>query len=137
MSKIFLDTNVLVYAMDRSTPSKRKRARALIRSLDGKETQGVISTQVMQEFFVVATKKLGVDPLPAKAILAQFDHFETVVVDPPLIREAIDHSILNRLSFWDALILSSAKSAQCDKICSEDFSDGHTLGGIRVENPFK
>ena len=76
----------------------------------------------MQEFFVAATRKLGVDSLVAKGVLKTFAAFEVVQVSPALIHEAIDCSILNRLSFWDALILAAAASAACTTVLSEDLN---------------
>jgi predicted nucleic acid-binding protein len=91
---------------------------------------------VLQEFFVVATKKLGVDPLDAKGILESFENFEVVQITPHLIRSAIDTSVLNRLSFWDALIVAAAESAACELLVTEDLSDGQVIRGVRVTNPF-
>ena len=98
MSKVFLDTNIIVYSLDQSEAGKRKKCRHLIRSLTG-ENIGVISTQVMQEFYVASTVKLGADPLLVKDILRSLGWIETVLVSPLLIKEAIDCSLTNRLSF--------------------------------------
>ena len=98
---------------------------------------GVISTQVMQEFYVAATSKLGADPLLTKDILRSLERFETVVVSPTLIKDAIDCSIINRLSFWDALIVVSAESAQCEILWTEDLNHGQIIRGVRIENPLK
>jgi predicted nucleic acid-binding protein len=134
MSKVFLDTNILVYSLDRSDAGKRKKCRELIKGLTV-EGSGVISTQVMQEFHVAATIKLGADPLLVKDILRSLERFETVVVSPVLIREAIDCAIINRVSFWDALIVVSAESARCEVLWSEDLNHGQIMRGVRIENP--
>ena len=110
--RVFLDSNVLVYAQDARSPKKQRVSRDLITRLS-RDADGVISTQVLQEFYVAATRKLGVPPLAAKGILKTFAVFDTIQVSPALIQDAIDCSILNQLSFWDALIL-----------------------GVKVENPF-
>ena len=136
MSKVFLDTNILAYAMDRSSPRRRDKCRALLRDVRENAT-GVISTQVLQECYVAMTRKLGVDPLLAKGILHSLGGFETVVVDPPLIHEAIDCSVLNRLSFRDALIVVSAEIARCRKLWTEDLSHGQVVRGVRIENPLR
>jgi predicted nucleic acid-binding protein len=136
MSKVFLDTNLLVYALDKADPVKQTRARSLLQSLQRDDLYGVISTQILQEFYVVSTKKLRLDPLLAKSILHTFANFETVLVSPELIGQAIDCSILNRLSFWDALVVVSAESACCEKIWSEDLNHGQTIRGVTIENPF-
>ncbi len=134
MSKVFIDTNILVYAMDAFDTAKQKRCRDLLRSLNS-DVRGVISTQVMQEFYVIATKKLGADPLVVKDLLNAFERFDTVIVTPEIVKDAIDCSILNRLSLWDALIVVAAESARCEKIWTEDLNDGQIIRGIRVENP--
>jgi len=134
MSKVFLDTNILVYSLDQADAAKKARCRNLIRSLTA-ERRGVISTQVMQEFYVAATSKLGTDPLLTKDILRALERFETVVVSPTLIKDAIDCSIINRLSFWDALIVVSAESAQCEILWTEDLNPGQIIRGVRIENP--
>jgi len=136
MSKVFVDTNILVYCMDDSDKKRKARCRTLIEALVG-ELYGVLSTQVLQEFYVAATKKLGADPLAVKDILHSFRRFETVVITPELIKEAIDCSLINRLSFWDSLIVVAAESARCEKIWTEDLNDGQIIRGVRIENPLK
>ena len=133
--RVFLDTNILVYAQDAKTPKKQRKSRELIASL-AESADGVISTQVLQEFFVAATRKLGVAPLAAKGIVKTFAVFETVQVSPALIQEAIDCSILNQLSFWDSLILVAAASAGCGSVLSEDLNPGQAVLGMKVQNPF-
>jgi predicted nucleic acid-binding protein len=136
MSKVFLDTNILVYSLDQADAAKQVKCRGLIRSLTA-ENRGVISTQVMQEFYVAATSKMGTDPLLTKDILRSLERFETVVVSSTLIKDAIDCSIINRLSFWDALIVVSAESAQCEILWTEDLNHGQIIRGVRIENPLK
>jgi predicted nucleic acid-binding protein len=134
MSKVFLDTNILVYSLDQSDAGKQGKCRKLIKSLTGENT-GVISTQVMQEFYVAATGKLGADPLLIKDILRSLERFETVIVSPALIKEAIDCAVINRVSFWDALIIVTAESAHCEILWSEDLNHGQIIRGVRIENP--
>jgi predicted nucleic acid-binding protein len=119
MSRVFIDTNILVYSMDEFDPAKRAKSRLLLKSL-AKDLDGVISTQVMQEFYVVATKKLGADPFLVKDMLRTFEQFEIVLVSPELINDAIDCSVINRISFWDSLIIVAAESANCKRIWTED-----------------
>jgi predicted nucleic acid-binding protein len=137
MSKVFLDTNVLVYAVDHGQPAKQERAIALLRGFGSAQFRGVISTQVLQEFYVVATRKLGIEPLMAKGLLHDLSRFEVVQVQPSLISEAIDCSVLNQISFWDALILVSAETGQCERIWTEDLNHGQVIRGVRIENPFR
>ena len=132
--RIFLDTNILVYAQDAGYPDKQRKSREIIAQL-ADSGDGVISTQVMQEFFVAATRKLGVEPLAAKGVLKTFSVFEVVQISSTLIHEAVDCSILNQLSFWDSLILAAAASAGCSTVFSEDLASGQTILGVRVQNP--
>jgi predicted nucleic acid-binding protein len=132
--RIFLDANILVYAQDAGTPEKRIKSRNIITTL-ADSGNGVISTQVMQEFFVAATRKLGVDPLAVKGVLKTFAVFEIIQVSVALIHDAIDCSILNRLSFWDSLILATAASAGCSTVFSEDLNSGQTVLGVKIHNP--
>ncbi|MCC6221522.1 MAG: PIN domain-containing protein [Deltaproteobacteria bacterium] len=135
MSKIFVDTNILVYALDNQDKKKKRKSRALLLELRSSGLM-VISTQVMQEFFVVATTKLGLEPLMAKDILRTLENSEVVTVDIDIIRDAIDCSVLNKISFWDALIVASAAAAKCAVLWSEDLNHGQLLQGVRVKNPF-
>lgn len=132
--KVFLDTNILLYAQDADAAAKQRRSRDVIEGL-AQSGDGVVSTQVMQEFYVAATRKLGLPPLAVKAVLKTLAVFEVVQVSPALIQEAIDCSILNELSFWDSLILAAAAAAGCVTIYSEDLNAGQTVLGVRIENP--
>jgi predicted nucleic acid-binding protein len=100
-----------------------------------KRRDGVISTQVMQEFYVVASKKIGVDPILAKKILQKFENFEVVTIVPRLIYEAIDCSVTAEVSFWDALIIVAAQSAKCDTLWTEDLNPGQVIRDVRIVNP--
>jgi predicted nucleic acid-binding protein len=133
--KVFLDSNILAYAQDKASPKKQRRSRELIAELAA-SGNGVISTQVMQEFYVAATRKLGVDALVAKNVLKTFSVFEAVQVTPELIQDAVDCSILNVLSFWDALVIAAAATAQCTTVYSEDLNSGQMILGVAVRNPF-
>jgi predicted nucleic acid-binding protein len=132
--RVFLDTNIFVYAQDSGSPDKQHKSRAIIKQL-ADSGDGVISTQVMQEFFVSATRELGVEPLVAKGVLKTFSVFEIVQISTALIQEAVDCSILNQLSFWDSLILAAAASAGCSTVFSEDLASGQIILGVRVLNP--
>jgi len=132
--KSFIDTNVLVYAGDDDTPTKQHIARTLIAQQSGR---AVVSTQILQEYFVAATRKLGIVPLRAKEVLhATRIAFETIVVTPEIINRAVDGSILWQVSFWDALVFACAEDAACTVVFSEDLNSGQRYGGVRVENPF-
>lgn len=136
VGKVFLDTNVLIYALDQDAPAKRQRSRELISEV-ARTGAGVISTQVLQEFYVTATRKMGVAPLAAKEMLRTFAVLETVQVTPDLIEHAIDRSIVSQLSFWDALIIAASASAECGTIYSEDLNAGQVIAGMRLANPYE
>jgi predicted nucleic acid-binding protein len=134
MSKVFIDTNILLYAYDEADRRKQKAARATL-AKSHSEGNGVISTQVLQEFYVAGTGKLKMEPLIAKSLLDTFDVFETVVISPALIAAAADYHLLFKLSFWDALIIAAAEAAKCETIWTEDLNPGQKIRGIKVENP--
>jgi predicted nucleic acid-binding protein len=131
----FFDTNVLVYADDKGAPTKQKRAVELVAEHRRAGT-GVLSLQVLQEYFVTVTRKLSVDASLARRkveLLAEFDVATPGVSD---VLAAIDLHRLHKLSFWDALILRSAKQAGCRVLLSEDLQGQQEIDGVRVVNPF-
>ena len=134
MAKVFLDTNILLYGYDGSERKKLDLSRAALKQLEA-DGNAVISTQVIQEFYSIATRKMGMEPLFAKEVIGSFERFETIVVSPQLINSAIDCQILSRLSFWDALIVVTAESARCDLLWTEDLHPGQLIRGLRVQNP--
>ncbi len=135
MSKVFIDTNVLVYSVDQYAKVKRDKSRELLRKLN-KDKYIVISTQVLQEFYVAATRKLKVGGLLAKEILRSFRNFEVVTITPEIIEEAVDCSLLNKISFWDALIISAAEFAKCPHVLTEDLNHGQVIRGVTISNPY-
>ena len=136
MHKVFLDTNILVYAIDRHDLKKQRLSRQALGTLN-EDYSGVISTQVVQEFYVTAVNKLGLKPLEAKHIISNFENLEIVQVEMEHIKEAIDCSILNQVSFWDALIIVCAQHAKCETLWSEDLSHSQVFKTVKVENIFK
>ena len=135
MSKIFLDTNILLYTIDQREHGKRDQALRIVSEL-AYHGMAVISIQVLQEFYVGATRKFGIDPLSAKEMIAGFRSHELVMPDIEVVNEAIDTSILNRISFWDALLIASARRANCEVLWTEDLNHGQIIQGVRIENPF-
>jgi len=135
MSKVFFDTNVLVYASDRDHPDKRNVAHELIQR-SSQDVPPCISTQVVQEFYVVATRKLQIEPLKAKDIIHSLRHMEIVLIDINDINRAIDGNILWQVSFWDALIIIAAQKARCDVLYTEDMNHGQIFDTLKVCNPF-
>ena len=132
----FLDTNVLIYSVDRADPAKQAIALGLI-ARHAKERTGVISTQVLQEFYSAATRKLGIEPIQARQHLRDFRVFDIVQVTPGIIEEGVDCSILNIISFWDGLIVASAAAAKCADLLSEDLAASQIIQGVAVRNPFR
>jgi len=135
MSREFIDTNILIYSIDSAHPEKREKSIAAIERL-ARSGNGVISTQVLQEFYVASTRKLRIEPLLAKRHVQDFQLFDVVQVTPPMIESAIDRSILSTLSFWDSLILIAATIGSCSTLLSEDLNDGQDVDGVKIHNPF-
>ena len=131
----FVDTNVLIYAFDRTAGKKRETAATLLARL-WSDRIGYLSLQVLQEFYVTATKKLKMAPAEA---YAQIDRFGKWTVHRPEVDDVLVAIQLHRekkISFWDAMILRSAMSSGCDLLWSEDLSDGQRWDGVIVRNPF-
>ncbi len=136
--RVFLDTNVLVYLFDADAPTKQQRARAFLSSQELR-AQMILSTQVLQEFYVSVTRKLAI-PLDSDAALKAVQDlavFPIVQIDTPLILLAIQRSRKAKISFWDALIVEAALVAGATLLYSEDFQDGAVFGKLRIRNPFK
>jgi predicted nucleic acid-binding protein len=135
MNKVFFDANILVYAEDDKEPEKQKIARTLIREI-GKSGGSVISTQVLQEFYNICTKKLKMNKLKVKNTLYTFTAMKIVQVNFDIIQQGIDISILSQISFWDGLIIAAAASANCGELITEDLNPGQIIRGVKVVNPF-
>lgn len=133
--RVFIDTNVLVYADDRDAGARRDVARALVDDAL-RSGHGVLSTQVLQEFFVISTRKLGVDAAIARRKVELLATLEVVQVRVELIVGAIDLHRLHRLSFWDALVVKCAAAAGCSRLLTEDLQHGQVIEGVRIDNPF-
>ena len=135
--RTFVDTNVLAYAHDASETEKQPIARAVLEGLWA-DRSGVVSTQVLQEFYVVATRKFH-PPMrrtEAREIVALYSTWPVVQVDVELILDAATLEDEAQLSFWDALIVEAARRAGADRIVSEDFGTGRQIAGIAIVNPF-
>jgi predicted nucleic acid-binding protein len=133
--KYFLDTNFLVYLQNHLEPEKQIHCRTLLGKL-ASQNRFVISTQVIQEFYVVMTRKLSANPVKVKAVALKFLAFEISTVEVETVLRAMDLSILNQISLWDALIFSTAQQAGCTAVLTEDLNPGQVIGGVRVINPF-
>jgi len=134
--QVFVDTNILVYAFDASDEERQERAeRALVPLFE--EDRIRLSTQVLQEFYVTMTRKVG-RPWSSEEALGVLDDLASwplVVVDYDLIRESVLLSDEASLSFWDALIVNAAARSGAEVLFTEDMNDGQVVRGIRVSNP--
>jgi predicted nucleic acid-binding protein len=135
MERTFFDTNVLLYADDVSAGPKRLRARDCITEAVS-NSRAVVSTQVLQEYFAIATKKLRVDAAEARQRVETYASLDVVRIEKELILAAIDLHRLHSLSFWDALIVRAAINGGCSRLWSEDLQHGRVFDGVRIENPF-
>lgn len=134
MSKIFLDTNILVYANDKSDLRKQALATELLTDCIV-ERKGVISTQVLQEYAAVSLHKLHQDVKIVLRRLGQFESLEIIQVTSAMICRALELYSQHRIHYWDAAILAAAEEAGCDQLYSEDFQDGAVYNSMRVVNP--
>jgi predicted nucleic acid-binding protein len=133
----FLDTNILVYALDASAGTKHAAARALVERLWG-DGRGRLSVQVLQELYAVVTGKLP-RPLASEEAEARIAEFATWRVYAPAAEDVVEAIRLQRrerLSFWDAMIVQAAHGAGCDVLWTEDLQAGRRVAGLAVRNPF-
>jgi predicted nucleic acid-binding protein len=134
--KYFIDTNILVYAHDRSAGAKHQRARTLLEQL-WDSGQGVLSTQVLQELCINLRRKVS-RPLPledVRRLIRDYSTWEVITNTPESILQAIEIEARYKTSFWDALILQAAESSGASILYSEDLATGQLYGDIRVVNP--
>lgn len=133
----FVDTNILLYAYDAAAGAKHEAASALVDRL-WRERRGAISVQVLQEFYVNATRKVAktIDPEVAVARLTSLARWR---VHSPLADDVIAAATLSsrhQLSFWDAMIVRSATELRCATLWTEDLNDGRVIDGVQLTNPF-
>jgi predicted nucleic acid-binding protein len=134
--KCFVDTNILVYAHDRSAGVKHLRAQRLLEQL-WESGQGVLSTQVLQELCFNLRRKAG-NPLPVdevRILIREYSTWEIVTNTPESVLMALDVEMRYRVSFWDALILQAAAFSGASILYSEDLAAGQHYGSIQVVNP--
>ena len=135
---VFVDTNVLVYAFDRSESRRRRIAAELLDELAGSNRLR-LSTQVLQEFFVTVTRKIA-HPLPAGQVLELLDDLAAwplFLVDYQAIRQAAGLAAELPLAFWDALVLVAARRSGAEIVYSEDMSHQQLIHGVRIIDPFR
>ena len=134
--RVFVDTNILIYAHDRDAREKHAAAAKVIKELWNSRT-GVLSTQVLQEFYVNVTRKIPT-PLPravARHLVQQYSAWPVVEIDVAMIGKASEIEERYTISFWDALIVAAAQHASAETLLSEDRNACKDFDGVRIENP--
>jgi predicted nucleic acid-binding protein len=134
--KIFVDTNVLIYAHDLDAKAKQEAAKTILHGLWNERT-GVLSMQVLQEFYVNVTRKIP-HPLSKESARVVVSTYTTWCIDTTAaeIWSAFRIEDESHIGFWDALIVASAVKSGADRILSEDLNPGQTISGVFIENPF-
>ncbi|MDP1632313.1 MAG: PIN domain-containing protein [Caulobacter sp.] len=138
MTTVFVDSNVVIYSLDRRTPEKRRAAQAWLSRL-GLSGQMTMSPQVINEAYAVLTLKHRLDPVTdgVRAVLARFDQWVTAPLDFDTVLAAWALQDRYAVRIWDALLLASANAAGCDGFLSEDLNDGQRYGTVQAINPFR
>ncbi len=136
IEKTFVDTNVLVYLCDLDAPAKHSVAKQVLDEL-WREKTGVISVQVLQEFYVTVTRKMR-KPMAKEAAREVAGLYTRWCIEtgPSVVAAAFRIEDEARIKFWDALIVASAAKAGAVRLLSEDMNDGQVISGVRIENPF-
>jgi len=135
--KTFVDTNILVYAYDRGAGAKHQKARQQLETL-WVERSGVLSIQVLQEFYVNIRRK-ALNPVSidqARALISDYMVWNPVINDGSLLLSALDCEARFKVSFWDSMILAAAERSGAGILLSEDFNHGQAYGDLLVHNPF-
>jgi|ERR1700691_4261903 predicted nucleic acid-binding protein len=136
--RFFLDTNIFVYTFDDTAPAKAKKSVQLIRRA-ADTGEGIISYQVVQEFFNVALRRFA-QPLSAaegeQYLITVLRPLLAVHSSPALYFSALRIAERHRISWYDSLIVAAAVEGQCEKLYSEDFQNGRKIESVRIENPF-
>lgn len=131
----FLDSNVLIYTDDHGSPEKQAIALSLVEA--GQANRDTfVSTQVLEEYFSATTKKLKVPADIARAKIELFAQLHVVLISVEDVLAAVDLHRLHHISFWDALLLQSARRAGCSTLLTEDLQAGRRFDGVLIRNPF-
>ncbi|MFZ0955358.1 MAG: PIN domain-containing protein [Candidatus Sulfotelmatobacter sp.] len=136
--RFFLDTNIFVYTFDAKAPAKAKRAARLIRQA-ADTGEGIVSYQVVQEFFNVALRRFSHPMSTAEAeqyLITVFRPLLAVHSSSAIYVEAFRLAGKHRFAWYDSLILAAALEGHCKTLYSEDLQDGREIEGLRIENPF-
>jgi predicted nucleic acid-binding protein len=135
----FVDTNILLYAISKD-PSERRKTEVAMDVLAAPVESLALSVQVLQEFYVQATRATREGALPHRLAEDYIDHFQAFHVQDTtlaLFRASVASCRRFKISYWDAAIIEAARMMECDTVLSEDLSDGQSFGGVRVRNPFR
>jgi predicted nucleic acid-binding protein len=131
----FFDTNILYYSDDKRSPVKQRLAKSLIRAHFENKT-GVVSLQVLQEYFVNVVRKLNLDPAVARRKVEIFSRFHLVEPNLSDVLASIDFHRLHRISYWDAQVVHCARRSGCRVVLTEDLQHGQDFDGVKIVNPF-
>jgi len=134
-ARAFVDTNVLIYADDRSDRVRQRRAQDVVAGLVA-DSAGVISLQVLQEYFAAAVRKLNMAPEDARRRIEVYGRLEMVASTLDDLLAAIDLHRLHGFSIWDALVVRAALAARCAVLYTEDLQHGRRIDGLEIVNPF-
>lgn len=134
MTRVFIDTSVLVYLFDSREKVKRRRAAQVLREV----TRPVVSTQVLGEFYVTVTRQFAtaMSPMDARAAIDRMRQWQVVPVDADTVVAALDLTSRFAMSYWDAQVAASAAGAGCHLLLTEDLTGPDEVLGVRRENPF-
>lgn len=135
-ARSFLDSNILIYTDDGDVPEKQAVAMGLVEWCRAQDA-GVVSTQILQEYFSVTTKKLRVPVEIARRKTRVFSALSVVSIRAEDVLAAIDLHRLYQLSFWDALVVQAALQSDCSVLYSEDLQHGRRINGLEIVNPFR
>ncbi len=135
--RIFVDTNILIYAHDNDAGTRHTIAKNIIKELWLNKT-GVLSMQVLQEFYVKITRKIKtpIKHHTARMIVNDYMAWQVRITDPWLVKIAFNIEDRYKLSFWDSMIVAAAQSMKADILMTEDLNNGQNYNGVAVKNPF-
>lgn len=134
--KPFVDTNILIYALDVDAGARHRRASALIRSL-WDERGGILSTQILQEFYVNVTRKIPkpISPATARWVIDSYRAWQVEMIDIDTVLRASEYQQRHQLSFWDGMIIAAAVQGSATVPLTEDLNDGQIIEGVEIRNP--
>jgi predicted nucleic acid-binding protein len=133
----FIDTNILLYSISRNPKESLKRERAI--SLLEDDT-GALSIQVLQEFYVQATRASRSDAIPhelAAGLIGAWCRYRIQDMTLPVLNSALQIRKVYGFSFWDSAIVAAARALGCDRVCTEDLSHGQVVDGLAIIDPFR